>query len=80
MGEEKGRIEFLVRRDGVEAAAGWVDRTMRIYRRAVLDKRHFASRDEYRRKFIEAYCEFKRWLRRVQESKQRQQAPRRNDN
>jgi hypothetical protein len=69
MGEEPGRIEFLVRRDGVDAAVVLVDRTMRVYRRAVLDKRHFASASEYRRKFIEAYCEFKRWLRRVQESK-----------
>ena len=69
MGEERGRIEFLVRRDGLMAAVAWVDRTMRIYRRAVLDKRHFASTSEYRRKFIEAYCEFKRWLRQVQESK-----------
>jgi hypothetical protein len=69
MGEENERIEFLVQRDGVEAAVAWVDHTIRIYRRAVLDKRHFASTSEYRRKFIKAYCEFKRWLRQVQESK-----------
>lgn len=35
---------------------------MGIYRRAVLDKRHFASTGEYRRLFVESYCEFKRWL------------------
>ena len=70
MSEEHGRIEFLVQRDGVKAAVVWVDRTMRIYRRAVRDKRHFASTNEYRRKFIKAYCEFKRWLRQVQESHQ----------
>lgn len=64
MSEER-RIQFLVSRDGLDAAIGWVARTMRIYRGAVLDKRHFASQDEYRRKFIEAYCDFKRWLVRV---------------
>ena len=35
---------------------------MRIYRSAVLNRRHFASTAEYRRQFIESYCEFKRWL------------------
>jgi len=59
---EQGRIKFLIRRDGLERAIDWVNRTMRIYRRAVLDKRHFASGGGYRRKFIESYCEFKRWL------------------
>ena len=60
MREEEGRITFLVQRDGLEAAVGWVSRTMRIYRLAVLNKRHFASNDEYRREFIDAYCDFKR--------------------
>ncbi|MGH8682702.1 MAG: hypothetical protein ACREVS_23475 [Burkholderiales bacterium] len=35
---------------------------MRIYRRALLAPRHFAGAPEYRRRFIEAYCEFKRWI------------------
>jgi hypothetical protein len=35
---------------------------MRIYRRAVLAPGHFARAPEYRRRFIEAYCEFKRWI------------------
>ena len=59
---EQGRIEFLIRRDGLEEAIEWVHHTMRIYRRAVLDKRHFASTGEYHRTFIESYCEFKRSL------------------
>lgn len=59
---EKARIELLVRRDGPVAAIQWVRRTLGIYRRAVLDKRHFASTGEYRRAFIESYCQFKRWL------------------
>jgi len=36
---------------------------MGIYRRAVLDRTHFASLSEYRRLFIRSYLEFKRWLR-----------------
>lgn len=59
---EQARIDFLVRRDGAAAAVEWTRRTMGIYRRAVLDKRHFASTGEYRRLFVESYCEFKRWL------------------
>ena len=59
---EEGRIALLVQRDGLEAAVEWVSRTLRIYRRAVLDKRHYASTPEYRQRFIESYCDFKRWL------------------
>ena len=59
---EEGRITFLVQRDGRDAALEWVTRTLRIYRRAVLDSRHHASIQEYRRRFIESYCDFKRWL------------------
>lgn len=61
MSEER-RITFLLARDGPEQTIDWVRRTMRIYRRAVLDESHFAGKDEWRRKFIEGYCEFKRWL------------------
>lgn len=59
---EAARIDFLVRRDGQAAAARWIRRTLGIYRRAVLDRRHFASKAEYRRSFVESYCEFKLWL------------------
>jgi hypothetical protein len=59
---EQERIEFLLRRDGPELTAVWVRRTMGIYRRAVLDRRHFASAGAFRRIYIEAYCQFKRWL------------------
>jgi hypothetical protein len=41
----------------------WVRRTMRVYRQAVLAKGHFAHSHPYRRRFIVAYLEFKRWLR-----------------
>lgn len=59
---EENRIRFLLQRDGPAAATAWVRRTMHIYRAAVLDKNHFASSNGFRRGFIEAYCDFKRWL------------------
>jgi hypothetical protein len=59
---EEDRLAFLVRRDGAEAAARWARRTMQIYRRALLSPGHFAREAAYRRRYIEAYCEFKRWL------------------
>jgi hypothetical protein len=59
---ERERLAFLVQRDGALAAAEWARRTMRIYRRALLAPGHFARAPEYRRRFIEAYCEFKRWI------------------
>lgn len=59
---DQGRIDFLVARDGIDSAIDWVRRTMRIYRQAVLNKRHYASAPEYRRRFIAAYCVFKTWL------------------
>ncbi len=59
---ETGRIAFLLQRDGHEATVQWIGSVIRIYRRAVLNKSHFASTPYYRRKFIGAYCDFKRWL------------------
>jgi hypothetical protein len=60
--EEAGRIRFLLARDGDAETVRWVRRTLRIYRAAVLDPHHHASSDVFRRGYIEAYCEFKRWL------------------
>jgi hypothetical protein len=65
---EQARIDFLVRRDGVDAAVEWVRRTMPIYRQAVLNKRHFASTPDYRPRFIVSYCTFKAWLARIANS------------
>ena len=59
---EASRIEFLLRRDGASATLVWVRRTLAIYRRAVLDRRHFAYVAEYRLKFVASYLEFRRWL------------------
>ncbi len=69
---EKRRIEFLIERDGLEATRAWVARTMKIYRQAVLykgdiNKRgHFATTIAFRRKFIESYLSFKKFLRETQ--------------
>lgn len=60
--QEQNRIQFLLQRDGLPATIAWVDRTLRIYRAAVLDQHHFASTNGFRRGFVESYCEFKRWL------------------
>lgn len=56
------RITFLIDRDGINSAIEWVRRTLRIYRSCVLNRKHFASSHEYRRRFIESYLSFKRWL------------------
>jgi len=62
MTDERERIGFLLRRDGLSSTLRWVDQTMKIYRRAVLNKHHHASLPEYRRKYIQSYCDFKHWL------------------
>lgn len=60
---EQARVEFLIKRDGLQQTTEWVRRTMQIYRRAVLSKGHFAHAHPYRHGFIVSYLEFKRWLR-----------------
>lgn len=59
---ETSRIEFLLQRDGAAATLIWVRRTLAIYRRSALDRRHFAHTAEYRRKFVASYLGFRRWL------------------
>jgi len=59
---EASRIEFLLQRDGPAATRIWVRRTLAIYRRPVLNPRHFAHTAEYRLKFVASCLEFRRWL------------------
>jgi hypothetical protein len=59
---EAERIAFLLERDGDASTVAWVRRTLGIYRRAVLDRRHFASTPEYRRRFLASCADFRRWL------------------
>lgn len=58
---ETARIQFLLQRSGSTATLIWVRRTLAIYRRAVLDRRHFAHLAEYRLKFIASCLEFRHW-------------------
>ena len=58
---EKARIEFLLQRDGTAATLVWVRRTLTIYRRALLDGRHFAHLAEFRPRFIASCLELRVW-------------------
>jgi hypothetical protein len=58
---ERSRIERIIERDGPEQARAWARRTEALYRSAVLDRNHFAHTHEYRRRFIEAYLQLKRY-------------------
>ena len=59
---ESERIEFLLARDGPEATRAWVERTLRIYRRALADPRNYANDPSYKPLFERAVREFEEWL------------------
>lgn len=59
---EASRIAFLVGRDGEKATIEWVKRTLAMYRRAVLDRSHFASSPGFRRLYLASCACFRRWL------------------
>lgn len=59
---EAERIGLLLERDGPDATRAWVERTLAIYRRAVLDPAHFASSPDYRRLYLLSCADFRRWL------------------
>lgn len=66
--DEIDRLRFISIRDGRQAAINFAERTLSIYRAAVLhsNKRghprpHHASLPEYRRGFIESYCAIKKF-------------------
>lgn len=56
-------IRGLIERRGSEAARQYAQQTLRIYRRAVLNPKHFASTPQYRRAFIMSYLFYKHYLR-----------------
>jgi hypothetical protein len=60
---EKARIELLVRRDGLEEARAWVERTLRLYREAIASRASHASTQEYRPLFEQSIRDFEQWLR-----------------
>ncbi len=66
---EKQRLDFIIDRDGLAEAITFAKRTMVVYRQSVLksqkrgfEKPHHASFREFRRKFIQSYCDFKRFI------------------
>lgn len=58
---EKNRIELLVRRDGIEQARAWVERTLKLYREAIASGSHAATK-EYRPLFEQSIRDFEDWL------------------
>lgn len=62
MSQEQRRIEFLIQRDGEEAAREWVERTLETYRQAISSSASHASLPEYRPRFEQSIKEFKDWL------------------
>lgn len=59
---EEGRIEFLVQRDGRDAATAWVVRTLDLYRRALTDPVSYARLPQYRPLFEDSIRTFESWL------------------
>jgi len=58
---ERGRIEFLLQRDGKEPTIHWVRRTFSIYRLALRSRSGYGL--AYRRELISSCRDFSRWLR-----------------
>lgn len=56
------RLKLLLERDGPAMTRDWVQRTLRLYRKAVDNSHHYASTGEYRREFEASIRVFKAWL------------------
>jgi hypothetical protein len=59
---ESERIEFLLRRDGLEATCAWVGRTLTMYRKELSRPGSYARDATYRPRFERAVREFDDWL------------------
>jgi len=62
MTAEQNRIEFLIKRDGVDATRAWVRRTLQIYRDALTNRASHAAAPEFRPLFEEAVRVYEEWL------------------
>ena len=60
---EGKRLELLVRRDGLQAAREWVERTLKLYQEAIASASSHASSREYRPLFETSIRDFEQWLR-----------------
>ena len=58
---ESDRIDFLLRRDGLEATRKWVERTIGLYK-AELARRGYCTDPVYRARFETAVQQFEYWL------------------
>lgn len=58
--EERNRFNFVKKRDGEATAKEWALTTARLYRKAVLNPQHYASKEPYRSRFIRSYLYLKR--------------------
>jgi hypothetical protein len=58
-GVERGRLEFLTQRDGLEGALEFAKQTMVLYRKHVVFR--YVPRDN-KRTFVESYLAFKRFI------------------
>lgn len=59
---ELNRIAFVLERDGEDESLLWAIRSMKNYRRAVLNKKHFASTRTWKKRYIAGYIELKRFV------------------
>lgn len=59
---EKERIELLVRRDGLNQARAWVERTLKLYREAIASGTSHGATREYRPLFEQSIRDFEEWL------------------
>ncbi len=59
---ESERIEFLLRRDGLDATRAWVERTSKMYRDQLARPGSYAVDVTYRPRFEKAVREFEEWL------------------
>jgi len=62
MAEEARRIQFVIERDGREAARKWVRETLQTYRDALNSPHSHAVTRHYRARFEQSIREFEAWL------------------
>lgn len=68
---ESGRIDFLLRRDGLPATRNWVERTAGIYKAALAEQRGYGSDPTYRPRLEKAVRELEEWLGSISEQSSR---------
>lgn len=62
MNTDSAIVTYLVEHRGRDAALTYARQTSQVYRKAVLNRQHFASTAQYRRAFIMSYLFYKHYL------------------